>query len=173
MVTYRTAIKEDAKDIALLHAQSWQENYRGSWSDHYLDHEVIPERVAEWQKRFESNNPDQYVMLALEEGNLCGFACTYLNYDPEHGALLDNLHVSSQFHKRGIGHQLILDAATWVRQKDPNSGLFLLVLEANQAAIRFYERHNGILSEKTMYNNPDGGQSPILKYVWKDLGVFG
>lgn len=172
MISYRIATPEDAEAIAMLHAKSWQENYKGIWSDQYLDHEVVPNRLSIWKKRFEKPNPEQYVKLALDGEDLCGFACTYLNYDKKWGAFLDNLHVRSDYQGNGIGKFLMKDSARWVQNKDAQSGLFLLVLENNQSAIKFYEKIGGQYIDKTMYNNPGGGQSPIFTYAWNDLGAL-
>jgi ribosomal protein S18 acetylase RimI-like enzyme len=168
-ITYRTATPTDATAIARLHARSWQENYRGSWKDEFLDHEVIPNRLEVWKKRFERPNEQQYVLLAEDQGNLCGFACTFLDYDPHWGAFMDNLHVSSSHQRKGIGQTLMRKSIERIIQHDPASKLYLWVLQANESAIRFYEKNGGKRVEETLYNNPDGGQSPIFRYVWDDL----
>jgi ribosomal protein S18 acetylase RimI-like enzyme len=168
-ISYRTATPADATSIALLHARNWQENYRGSWKDEFLDHEVIPNRLEVWKKRFERPNERQYVILAEDQGSLCGFACTFLDHDPHWGAFMDNLHVSSPHQRRGIGQVLMQKSIEKIIQNDPSSKLYLWVLQTNDSAIRFYEKIGGKRVEETLYNNPDGGQSPIYRYVWEDL----
>jgi ribosomal protein S18 acetylase RimI-like enzyme len=171
-INYRIATPNDATAIAMLHARSWQENYRGSWTDQFLDHEVIPNRLEVWGKRFATTNDQQYVLVAIDQDLICGFACTYLDHDPQWGAFMDNLHVSSSYKRKGIGQVLMQMSAEKVLQYNPSSKFYLWVLEANEAAIKFYEKNGGTRVEKIMYNNPDGGQSPIYRYVWENLSVF-
>ena len=64
---YQIAQVDDWKAIALLHAQSWQRNYRGSFSDHYLDHQAIAERQKIWEERFSNPKANRHVVLAKEE----------------------------------------------------------------------------------------------------------
>jgi hypothetical protein len=33
MIDYRPAVSSDAEAVALLHARSWRENYRGAFTD--------------------------------------------------------------------------------------------------------------------------------------------
>ena len=40
MLVFRSATEKDAKGIAALHAKSWQQNYRGTFSDYFLDKET-------------------------------------------------------------------------------------------------------------------------------------
>ncbi len=171
-ILYRTATPADAQAIALLHARSWQENYRGSWKDEFLDHQVIPNRLEVWTKRFEKPNELQYVLVAEEEGNICGFACTYLDHDPQWGAFMDNLHVSRSHQRKGIGQALMQKTIEKILVHRPTSKLYLWVLKANQSAIHFYEKNEGKRVEETIYNNPDGGQSPIYRYVWENLSYL-
>ena len=38
---YRNATPDDASTIAEIHTLSWQQNYRGIWSDEYLDDNLL------------------------------------------------------------------------------------------------------------------------------------
>lgn len=169
ILSYRIATPADTTAIALLHARSWQENYRGSWTDEFLDHQVVPNRLEVWAKRFATPNDLQYVIVAEENDQICGFACTYLDYDPQWGAFMDNLHVRSSHQRKGIGQVLMKKTIEKIIQHNPDSKLYLWVLRANESAIRFYEKNGGKRVEETLYNNPDGGQSRIYRYVWEDL----
>ena len=87
--------------------QSWQQNYRGDFSDHFLDTEATAEREGVWQKRLNNPMPNQFCWVAELEGEICGFACAFLGDDAEHGTLLDNLHVLDTAKGKGIGRQLM------------------------------------------------------------------
>src|SRR5205807_3917990 len=45
-VRFRHATADDAAAMARLHTQSWRENYRGVYSDAFLDDEALADRVA-------------------------------------------------------------------------------------------------------------------------------
>lgn len=168
-MVYLQGTHADTQAIARLHALSWEQNYRGEFSDHYLDHEVWEDRLKTWTARMENPSAEQYVIMAKEGDTLCGFACVYLRHDPVWGALLDNLHVLPSWKKNGIGRKLMQKAAEWVWHQDPTSKMYLWVLESNAGARKFYERIGGQLAEKTIMSNPGGGESPVLQYVWPDL----
>ncbi len=173
MLTYREATLADAKAIARLHAQSWQQHFRGILRDEYLARTVHEDRQSIWAERLQHPSAKQHVILALDQGEPCGFACTYALHDPQWGALLDNLHVLADWQGRGIGQALMRQSAQWVQQQPSPEGLYLWVFEANVAASAFYERNGGVRQERIIVDNPGGGQAPVFRYVWPDLAVLG
>src|SRR3954449_11637483 len=91
--SFRLANSSDAAAVAHLHADSWRRHYRGAYSDGFLDGDVVADRLAVWSDRLGTADPRRCTILA-EDGGLIGFANTFLDHDPEWGALLDNLHVA-------------------------------------------------------------------------------
>jgi len=172
MIVYREALPNEADTIAQMHAKSWQKHYRGILRNAYLDQEVLADRQAVWQERFQHPQETQHIIVATDNGQRCGFACTYADFHEEYGALLDNLHVLSAWQGRGIGAQLIRRSAQWVHQRDENSGFYLWVFEANTSARVFYERMGGQIEEKTTVENPGGGTAPVLRIIWPDPSVL-
>ena len=159
--------------IARLHAQSWQQHYRGSFSDHYLDHEVIADRQTVWKERLKSPPSNQYAVLAREGEQLLGFVCVYLNEDPKWGAFLDNIHVDQKFAGKGIGKILMQKAAAAVLEQSESKAMYLWVLEDNIAARRFYERLGGAPQDPVSMETPgDGGQAMVIRFYWEDAGVI-
>ncbi|PHI19568.1 GNAT family N-acetyltransferase [Lewinellaceae bacterium SD302] len=142
-MTYRQAIPDDAIAIARLHTRSWQENYRGAMSDDYLDNQAGAERLTFWQKRLATPDPKRGTILAEADDQLQGFICLALDTDPQFGALLDNLHVAASQRGQGVGRELMRRGAEWVKEKRPDSGIYLYVLAQNERAARFYERVGG------------------------------
>ena len=51
MIEYRQAQLRDAEAVALLHARSWRENYRGAFTDAFLDGDLPGERLRVWRER--------------------------------------------------------------------------------------------------------------------------
>lgn len=172
MTNYRVATSKDATSIAHLHAISWQKNYRGSFGDHYLDHEVQADRLQVWTKRLTQLNANQHIIVVEENKQAIGFVCVYLNEDPNWGALLDNLHVLGEYSGRGIGKDLMKKAAEWVQEQDATSLMYLWVLAANKGALRFYKRLGGINQEKTLYKMMGAEDDYVYRIVWEDLSVL-
>lgn len=169
MITYRTATVTDTAAIAQLHARSWQQHYRGMMSDRYLDEDIEAERLSVWKKRMSQPDPSQYIVLAEDKGQLCGFACVYLNHDPVWGALLDNLHVSPYRQRQGIARELVRRTAAWVQEKTPDSKYHLTVLAGNSNAIKAYERLGGKRVKTFLHAVPYDREELVHLYVWEDL----
>lgn len=168
MITYRKATPSDYAQIATLHALSWQQNYRGSLDDHYLDHQAEADRQQVWHGRMHQPKAGQFVDVACDGDRIVGFVCTFVDYD-ERGAYLDNLHVSADYQGHGIGAQLMSISAQQVLAHRPDSAMYLWVLEKNEGAKRFYERIGGITQGLHYLDLPSGGGSANAYLIlWKD-----
>lgn len=168
-ITYRNATSSEWPDIAELHVQSWQENYRGSFSDEYLDHQAYQERRKVWKKRMTKPAANQHVILALHNNRLCGFACTYGDHDSDHGSLLDNLHVNKEIRSHGIGAELLRRSAKWVFGAYPKIPFHLYVLKQNVKGISFYRRMGAQVSDVILSGTPDGGVAEVHRCTWVNL----
>lgn len=167
MVTYRLATTADAVKIAQLHARSWQENYRGSYSDQFLDHEVHGDRAAVWEKRLTTPAANQFTVLAEEDGKLLGFVCAFLDADPVYGTLIDNLHVVAEAKGKGIGKELIRKVAAKSLENNPISKVYLWVLEANAPAFEFYIRFGAEHTETTLGDEIGDKVVSVCRMVWE------
>jgi len=170
---FRLAQVADVQAIAALHTRSWQENYRGSFADQYLDEVAPQERLVTWTNRLNTPSDKQWVLLAEENNELLGFACVYLDHDDQWGALLDNLHVRGDHKGKGIGRQLFQRAQLWVKEQRPGQPMYLFVLADNQPAIAAYSNWGGQLVEKLTEPiemivdvEPDGSELEAYRYVW-------
>jgi GNAT superfamily N-acetyltransferase len=169
-MTIRTAASADANDIALLHAISWQNTYRGILRDDFLDGPVISDRRELWQARFNGSPPTNQMILVEESaGAIRGFACAYLGADPEWGTLLDNLHVAPCVKGKGLGRHLIADVAQRVIQHRFRPRLHLWAYEQNSGARHFYERLGGEITACVAEVAPDGSWLNAIRYCWSDL----
>jgi ribosomal protein S18 acetylase RimI-like enzyme len=166
MIEYRPATRFDAAAIADLHARSWRENYRGSFHDAFLDGDLVGERLRVWRERLEHPRADQLVQLAVEGATLTGFVCAYGAHDPRWGSLIDNLHVAREFKRTGIGSQLMREAGAWLDLRHPGSAVYLLVLEANTTARRFYERIGGENAGVSTMETHGGAMVRSCRYTW-------
>ena len=158
----------DADAIAQLHARSWHTAYRGILSDEFLDGPLLADRLALWRARFAQERADQIVLVDEAAGHLQGFACAFLDEDPDWGTLLDNLHVVPEAKGRGLGRQLMSDVANRIL-KTNRTRLHLWAFEQNHAARRFYERLGGVVTTTQAEFAPDGREVNAVRYCWSDL----
>jgi len=167
VMKFQIASKLDWEPIALLHAENWRENYRGSFSDHYLDHEVVEDRKKVWYERILNPVPNQNVIIAENEGKFCGFACTYSHYKGKNRHYLDNLHVDKKMRGNNIGAHLLQQSAQWAFSVGATSDFYLLVLVKNFKGIRFYKRHGATLSKPYIDITPEGSHLEVIECSWK------
>lgn len=166
MIEYRQASPRDAEAVARLHAESWRANYRGDFTDAFLDGDLVGERLGVWRERLERIRKDQFVQLALAGADLAGFVCAYGAHDPAWGSLIDNLHVAGAAKRGGVGSALMRQAGGWLTERYPDLPVYLLVLEANAPARRFYERlgaHNAGVSTMETHG---GAMVRSCHYTW-------
>ena len=174
----RDATARDVEAIAALHADSWRRHYRGSLTDEYLDTHADADRLAVWTERFRAGptnanaNAITITIIAspssTDDDTVLGFAHTILDADPTWGALLDNLHVTADHKRGGIGTQLLAETARRVRDRDPTTGLYLWVLERNTAAQAFYLARGGRFEDRQDHRQPGGSTAVGIRCVWPD-----
>jgi ribosomal protein S18 acetylase RimI-like enzyme len=167
MIEYRPAGRFDADAIAFLHTRSWRENYRGAFSDAFLDGELPEERVRVWRARLDHPAENQFVQLAVDAADLVGFVCAYGAHDPEWGSLVDNLHVAGTAQRNGIGTSLMRQAGAWLEARHPGLGVYLFVLEVNSSARRFYARLGARNAGVSTMETHGGAVVRSCRYVWE------
>src|SRR5450432_767015 len=166
-MTIRVAELADADAVARLHAYSWQTAYRGILRDDFLEGPLHENRRVLWHSRLsQSDQADRFVLVDEHEGQIRGFACAFLDADPEWGCLLDNLHVVPELKGQGLGRHLMREVAQRILRSSSTRRLHLWAYEQNLAARRFYERLGGLLT--TQHTEPalDGTQVNAVRYCW-------
>ncbi len=167
MIQYRRAKSSDADAIAFLHTRSWRQNYRGALPDAFLDGELPHERLRVWRKRFDRPAENQFVQLAVNGTNLCGFVCAYGAQDPQWGSFVDNLHVARGVKRIGIGASLMRQAGAWLASRYPDLGVYLWVLESNSSARRFYQRLGAENAGVSTMETHGGAVVRSCRYTWR------
>lgn len=170
----RVATREDSDAIAALHAASWQSTYRNILSADYLDHDVVEDRQDLWAARFAKfDHRKHYVAIAVdpaatggERRGIVGFVCVLLDEEPDHGALLDNLHIDPNLQGRGIGRRLMADAAHWVARHRPEWPLHLWIYEQNHRTIAFYRAAGGQEADHRVIVTPAGNRAGVFRFEW-------
>jgi len=189
----RDATPKDAPAVAALHADSWRHNYRGAYSDSFLDGDVLSDREAVWSQRLSAEHdaaatgrlPVTATLVAHRPGSpssLIGFAHVAFDVDPQWGSLLDNLHVAHELKRSGVGSRLIAEVAREVLDHSLRRGasraLHLYVLEQNTNAQAFYQARGGRFIESSFVSAPGGVASRLNGtpkrhlYAWDDASVL-
>jgi ribosomal protein S18 acetylase RimI-like enzyme len=166
MIEYRQAQLTDAEDVARLHARSWRQNYRGEFTDAFLDGDLPRERLRVWHQRLSDPPQNQLVQVALDGTKLLGFVCAYGAQDRRWGSLIDNLHVADFAKGSGIGSSLMTQAGAWLVSRYADRGVYLLVLESNSRARRFYERLGAKNDEVFTTETHGGALVRSCRYTW-------
>ena len=172
MLQFRAADFNDFTAISQIHAQSWKHAYRGILSDHYLDNEVDADRLKYWISKRDNAPEGQQIILAVQDNNVIGFNCFYLDESEAFGSLIDNLHVLLPYQKTGAGRQLMKTSAIIMDQLSKSKKMYLWVFEANQNARAFYERVGGTCYEIVDKTHEDGSVAKVCRYVWNDVSAF-
>ena len=169
VVQYRDATGRDADSVGALHADSWRRHYRGAYLDAYLDGDVITERQQVWRGRLRGPRTGQLTVIAHQGDQIVGFAHTILDEDPEWGSLLENLHVTSELKRTGIGSHLLSETVQRLLGLRPAGSLHLWVLNQNISAQAFYDARGGNRVETQLRGPfPGGGRALGHRYHWPD-----
>ncbi|GAA4468792.1 GNAT family N-acetyltransferase [Phytohabitans houttuyneae] len=169
---YRGAGVRDIEAIAAIHAEGWRTNYRGAYSDAFLDEEVFDDRLAVWTARLTRPHPLHETVVAESGGRIVGFVHTVLDRDPVWGTLLDNLHVLPDAQRRGVGTGLMARSAATALARGSHQRLYLMVLRQNTAAQAFYTARGGECVGSEVAEPAGGGRIVGLRYAWSDPSVL-
>jgi ribosomal protein S18 acetylase RimI-like enzyme len=157
----REASATDAQSIADIHTTSWRNTYQNALTTQYLSDVVLLERNEVWKNRLEAPKVNQYVAVAERDGEVIRFVCACAGENSKWGSYLDNLHIRKSYQSIGIGKSLLIDAARWCHQREPNKGMFLLVNQDNVKAQKFYNSLGASNAENGVWNAPDGSVVPM------------
>jgi len=125
-MVFRNADFSDCDAVAQLHALSWRTAYQGILAKDFLDKFAEDDRRSLWRARLsDARSETQLVRIAVKKTRLVGFVCVFLDEDERWGALLDTLHIHPEIRGRGVGRQLMAQAASWVIDRKPVSSLHL------------------------------------------------
>jgi GNAT superfamily N-acetyltransferase len=115
----RPAGPQDAREIAALHVQGWEE-FRAFVPERVMHAFDQAARERQWSVFLAS--PDSRALTAVAEidGALGGFVHCKLLDEPVRGARseIKTLFVEARLRRQGIGRRLLSSAAAWIRGRD-------------------------------------------------------
>ncbi|QYN35313.1 GNAT family N-acetyltransferase [Pseudonocardia sp. DSM 110487] len=161
MVELREATPADAHAIANVLVRSWRAAYRGLLPDDVLAGLSLPDRERFWSEALTARRPNTRVVVATSAGAVVGFAATGPplvpadRADPTIGDLYA-LYLDPDVWGRGIGTQLHTAALDRLRSCGfTHAGLW--VLDTNERALRFYDRHGWAETGRSQLDRGPGG----------------
>jgi len=137
----RPALLADTEEIARIHLDSWRTAYRGLMPPELLEEQSVRQRYQIWKYHILKGRRG----LVLEgDGSLEGFCMYGPSKEGDRGEIYA-IHVHPGVWKRGGGSELYRRTAEALREMG-FSDIEVRVLEGNEPACRFYEKH-GLVSD--------------------------
>ena len=158
-IRYMTA-SDDRRAVSRIYEESWRRACRGIVPQAYLD--AIPE--GRWVKNLDI--PGWSVMLCLEGGEPIGtgsFSRSRSERYPDSGEVI-SIYLLPEYWGKGCGGPL-LEAMVTELEKQGYSEAFLRVLEENERARRFYEKHGFSRAGETTETVIGGKALREIRYV--------
>ena len=168
MIEYRRPLLDEAETMASLHVQCWREAYTRFLPSELMSTFSTERRLPMWQSVIP--NPERFVLAAYDEAKPVGFVICGLT-EEKHIENQDGhlwaIYIASQYHRKGIGRELIAAAAIdWLAKG--GKSITLGVLAENINARLFYERMGARLVKTSTYDW-DGYNLADAIYVFEDL----
>lgn len=150
MIAVRPATVDDALGIAVVHVRSWQCAYPGLVPQEVLDGMSIRERAANWARILAEPESLSETIVGEQDGMITGWASfgAARDADPVATGELWGIYAHPDAWSAGVGHALVTTVERALRA-DGHESAYLWVLEGNERAIDFYQRHGWM---------PDGGR---------------
>ncbi|BDZ40422.1 GNAT family N-acetyltransferase [Microbacterium suwonense] len=138
----RAATVDDAHGIAVVHVRSWQAGYRGLMPQHVLDGLSIAEREAGWARILTETVRGSQTLVVERAGTLVGWASFGDARDADAAGTgeLWGIYAHPDAWSTGVGH-LLIDGVERALVDAGHEAAYLWVLEGNERAASFYERH--------------------------------
>lgn len=139
----RPALSADAEAIARAHVASWRTTYQGIVSDEILANISVEERARNWQRQLEAPQPDCFVYVAEQDGNILGFASggPERSGDSLYKGEIYALYLVKECQRQGIG-QMLVEASVISLLANGIESMLIWVLRDNPSR-RFYEAVGG------------------------------
>ena len=143
-MTVRLATRQDVRAIATVRVETWRVAYDGLIDRAVLDRMDVDREAARRAELWEQHHSDPRgaETVAEVDGELAGWAVAGPSLDddlPQDGQIYA-IYALPSFWSSGVGHALMTDAEARLRAAGFETA-HLWVLEGNERAAAFYERH--------------------------------
>lgn len=171
MVSVRDGVEDDAHHVAEVKRRSWQAAYRGLLPDDYLAGLPLHPPPDAWREAVRAGRPP---LVAEVDGRVVGVAAVGQAQEddlPEGTGVLFMIYTEEEVWGTGVGHALH-EAAIARLRADGHDLAVLWVLDGNDRAARFYERHGWETDGTTRVEDLGGPRETIVRYR-RDLTTEG
>ena len=138
-IEIRRAGVSDAPAIANVHVLSWQHGYAGIMPATYLASLDPSQREAQWATELQNSNTAVWVAQGL--GRVFGFSSLGPSRDEDaekHTQEIYTIYLDPEAWGSGVARELM---QVMLEQLGPGIPVTLWVLNQNERALRFYQRH--------------------------------
>jgi ribosomal protein S18 acetylase RimI-like enzyme len=168
LLTVRRALIGDADAIARIQVDAWQTAYRGMIPDTVLDVMTVDERTERWTNIL--SNPLGITLVAEVDSEVVawtGFGRPRGDDVPQGRGEIYGFYVAPSHWRSGVGSAMWREVCGELRAAGFETAE-LWVLEANDAARRFYQVMGCSLADGAVQQFEVGGESaPEVKYTWR------
>ena len=165
----RPAISDDCPALARIQVDSYRTAYASLLPATYLAGFSYEEQEREWRDLLSMDTRSAVVVAEIAPGLLAGYVLVRMEKGPDErfDGEVAALHIRQEFQRRGIGKQLMTEAARWIYNQGGKS-LFLTVLAGNPAR-RFYEKLGGKLQPEINRFKIDDFEAVEAIYGWENI----
>ncbi|SPL69269.1 GNAT family N-acetyltransferase [Acinetobacter stercoris] len=156
----RLANVEDAKHIAQVHVQSWQETYQGMVDQAIIDSKTLEKRTTMWKMVLADSQ--QRVWVYEENDNILGFSDVCFS-PSKRDAELKAIYILKEAQGKGVGSHFLNELFKILKQQKYQS-LSVYVFQKNPSRY-FYEKFGAKLVGEADASDYGKGLKE-LHYIW-------
>ncbi|GEB62440.1 GNAT family N-acetyltransferase [Streptomyces gardneri] len=136
---------DDAAALGPLHLQNWLRNYLNAdagideaWIREHRGSSATAEGIAEWREFIEAANQQypasHFCRVVRSKTEIVGYLC---GHQEQESITLGPMYLLDQAQGHGLGGHMMTEFLTWAG----SARIRLGVVDNNERAIRFYQRH--------------------------------
>jgi ribosomal protein S18 acetylase RimI-like enzyme len=165
VIVIRKAHPEDWTGAARVNVRSWQFTYRGVIPDQFLD-ALVPEEWAGWRESFYAEPPAHALGLVAADHGIRGYCDIGRSRSRTDGVTGEvfAIYVDPDHIGTGVGSRLFIAAMAGLRQLG-HARVELWVLDSNERARKFYERHGWELAPDVKTETIGGVDLDEVRYI--------
>jgi len=157
-IVVRLAAPSDAKQIATIHVETWQNTYRGFIPNSYLNSLSIPNRTKKWLSMLNDKNDKSVYFVGEIDNRVMGWLslCKCRDRDASNTwGELGGMYIHPLAQSKGLGTALMQEGLKQLKKLGYEKAT-LWVLTSNIKARRFYESKGWRLDGKIKVDPRDG-----------------